>query len=255
MAIILSAVGAFLVAQPSFLSDKGEDEQNHRHPYAWVGYLTAMGGSVLGGLLFTIVRKAKEAHLLNLLWSWTVGSTFISLTFALTVAELRLPQGFTWIYVLLMCTLGTLAHFMMNYAGQRAPAGPSALLRSSDVLFAYLWEFLIFKNSINGMTIGGVGLICLGIGLVAYSKYLDRKKKAKTRSLRDLVTESTSDSETVEMERVLRFERPRRDGFVRVRSQDSMLSSSLTELLDNEEALKKTCSLPGIEEEGVSSSP
>mmetsp|Transcript_13407 Transcript_13407/g.21927 ORF Transcript_13407/g.21927 Transcript_13407/m.21927 type:complete len:416 (-) Transcript_13407:165-1412(-) len=178
--ILLSAGGAILVAQPSFLFDKGgghASAESH-HPYAWIGYLTAMGGSLIGGCLFVIVRKAKAAHLLNLLWSWVVGSMLISFVLANTVSRMTFPSKLGWVYIAGMCTFGTFGHFMMNYAGQKAPAGPSALLRSTDVAFAYLWEFVIFKTAANGITILGVCMIGAGILLVAYSKYQERRGKS-----------------------------------------------------------------------------
>uniref|UniRef100_A0A7S2THL7 EamA domain-containing protein n=1 Tax=Lotharella oceanica TaxID=641309 RepID=A0A7S2THL7_9EUKA len=180
LAILLSTAGAFLVAQPSFLfGAKADSAADKAHPYAWVGYITAISGSIIGGCLFVIMRKARSAHLFQLLWSWVCGSIVVSLILANTLYTMSMPSTLGWLYVLGMCGFGTLGHFMMNYAGRMAPAGPSALLRSSDVLFAYLWEFFVFGQTANLVTIGGVVMIVVGIIVIAYAKARDGRKRGR----------------------------------------------------------------------------
>ncbi|GAB5361545.1 hypothetical protein AAMO2058_000722200 [Amorphochlora amoebiformis] len=166
-AIFFCSVGAVLVAKPTFIFG-GSDEN---HPLAWVGYLTALGGSIIGGVLFVVIRKLKAAHFLQLVWSWVTFSVIISLILANTITQMTNPTPRQWFYCSCMIGFGTIGHFMLNYAARIAPAGPSSIVRSSDVLFAYIWEVIVFGESVSGLTIGGVAMIIIGIGIVGWSKW------------------------------------------------------------------------------------
>ncbi len=168
VAIITCAVGAVLIAQPPALFPGSEGPAKHKD-VLWLGYIGAILGSCAGGSLFVIMRRVRSrAHTLQLILSWAIFGAIFSLSLVLLTDKMRAPSAKGWKYILLMCVLGSGGHFLMNYAGRLAPAGPSALLRSSDVIFAYVWEATIFKEKVNGITIGGVVFIMVGIACVAY---------------------------------------------------------------------------------------
>jgi len=202
LAIVLCAAGAVLVAQPTFIFGHKDDEDVNDHPYRWIGYFTALAGSFLGGVLFVVMRRAKQAHVLQLLWSWVVGSVCLSLILANTVTHMVKPSTEAWGYIIGMCVTGMVGHFMMNYSGRLVPAGPSSLLRSSDVVFAYIWEFTIFGEAVNLVTITGVVMILVGIVLVAVNKMNQNRLRHMRSSaeFKHIATEELDIEEELELE-------------------------------------------------------
>ena len=69
-----------------------------------------------------------------------------------------------------MSVIGSMAHFLLNYAGQLAPASLSSVVRSSDLMFAYIWEIFIFSTIPNGWTWMGVGFISLSLIIITVQK-------------------------------------------------------------------------------------
>eukprot|EP00466_Bigelowiella_natans_P011282 jgi/Bigna1/72114/fgenesh1_pg.18_\ len=177
-ATTLCALGAFLIAQPSFIfSHHGRAEEAGASSgglggQTWLGYITAFGGTIGGGIVFVIMRRAKEAHTVQLVWSWVCGSALFSLILGNTISVFTWPTSEAWQSIVPLLLLGLCGHMLLNYAGRLAPAGPAALIRSSDVIYAYVWEYFIFGEDVNWITLLGAGGIVVGISLIAYSKYL-----------------------------------------------------------------------------------
>jgi len=180
LAVLMCTGGALMIAQPSFLFGHEAAAATHEEKgassgglgdYIWVGYLTALGGTIGGGIVFVIMRRAKEAHTVQLVWSWVCGSFTFSIILGNTISRFVWPSTRAWLCIVPMCLLGIGGHLLLNYAGRLAPAGPGALVRSSDVVFAYLWEFLIFREDVSWVTLLGAAAIMAGIALIAYAKY------------------------------------------------------------------------------------
>jgi hypothetical protein len=76
-----------------------------------------------------------------------------------------------------MSVIGSMAHFLLNYAGQLAPASLSSVVRSSDLMFAYIWEIFIFSTIPNGWTWMGVGFISLSLIMITVQKIKEHQNK------------------------------------------------------------------------------
>lgn len=185
VATIASVVGATLIAGPTFLfSNKSiQTEENHDivNP---TGYVTAFIGSFFGSFVIILIRKAGTLGVsaLQLLFSWaTFGITFsfvFRYIFEPIEGQWRSPPSTkSWLYILAMCSIGSLAHFLMNYAGRMGPAGLSSIVRSSDILFAYLWQILIFDDVVTLTTILGVICVLSSLIVIALQKWKDETDK------------------------------------------------------------------------------
>lgn len=110
---ILSVAGSVLIAQPSFLF--GQEQAQ-----ASLGHLTGILGACCAAGVFTLVRKAGSigAHTLQLLFSWFFFGTLFSIIGILWGHSAKLPPTLeSWIYVIAMSIIGSIAHFLLNYAG------------------------------------------------------------------------------------------------------------------------------------------
>mmetsp|Transcript_26975 Transcript_26975/g.62066 ORF Transcript_26975/g.62066 Transcript_26975/m.62066 type:complete len:374 (-) Transcript_26975:323-1444(-) len=177
----VSAIGAICIAQPSFLFHSN-DASLEPKPNLF-GYVTASFGSIFGALVMVLIRKAGKAgaHTLQLFFSWGTFGISFSLLFSLLFNGLEgswrfPPQDSLW-YLLGMCSFGSVAHFLMNYAGKNAPAGLGSIMRSTDIVWAYLVEIIVFHQVPNTLTRIGVTLVVVSLIIVAIQKVKDQRKK------------------------------------------------------------------------------
>lgn len=183
LAALASVIGAILISRPSFIfQSNGSTRSNDIDPF---GYVTAILGSCCASAVVVLIRKAGTigAHTLQLLFSWCVFGILLSLLFGIVSnieggdSSWRIPSSrLAWLYVLGVCGIGSIAHFILNYAARLAPAGLSSIARASDIAYGYLWGVLIFKQKPFGSTLVGVVLIVLSLIGIAVQKTRDEKK-------------------------------------------------------------------------------
>jgi drug/metabolite transporter (DMT)-like permease len=203
LAAVASVTGAILIARPRFLfgghADDGPDPSGG---VPWLGYVTAALGSCTGSAVFILIRKAGTmgAHTLQLLFSWVCFGTIFSLAFGILQSRnhggWRLPPSRTsWMYVLCLCCLGSSAHFLTNYAGRLAPAGLASITRSSGLMWAYMFEVLIFGEVPKALTIVGVVLIATSLVAITLQKVRDERLASAATLEISTILEQDSDEE------------------------------------------------------------
>ena len=149
----------------------------------FVGYACAAMGTALGSWVFIFIRAARDAATEQLLISWCFFSIVASVSLALTAQRTTpwVPLRFD-----LRCgamfgsaAVGSVAHALLNWGGQRAPASLSAIARTGDVAFAFLWEVAIFHQVPTLLTVFGAFAVVSGIGLIALAKvWAERGERA-----------------------------------------------------------------------------
>ena len=178
IAAFACTIGATFIAGPSFLGFQSENvlESPSYNP---LGYATACLGSIFGASVIVLVRKAGKvgAHTLQLIISWATFGTLFGACLGMSSLGVdlegswRIPQSKAeYGYILAMCCIGSVAHFLMNFAAQLAPAGLSAIARSSDILRSYMFEICIFHVVPKAVTVLGVVLILTSLAGIAIGK-------------------------------------------------------------------------------------
>ena len=191
---VSSVIGATLIAGPTFLSLSSDvNNNNNMNP---IGYVTALIGSFFGAFVIILIRKAGTLGVstLQLLFSWSTFGILFSLLFRHIFDALHMemkwvmpPSTESWLYILGVCIVGSMAHFLLNYAARMAPAGLSSIVRSSDILFAYLWEVLVFGVKPMWTTIMGVILVLSSLSVIAIEKWNERKI-TKEKKMHPIIT-------------------------------------------------------------------
>lgn len=184
IAAFACVIGAALIAGPSFLGFQSENVL-HSPAYNPIGYATALLGSFFGATVIVLVRKAGNlgAHTLQLIVSWAVFGAFFGTCLGMSSAGIelegpwRMPESKAEFgYILALCCVGSVAHFLMNYAAKLAPAGLSAIARSSDILWSYSFEIVIFHVVPRAVTVFGVILIVTSLAGIALLKVQNERK-------------------------------------------------------------------------------
>mmetsp|Transcript_43363 Transcript_43363/g.64290 ORF Transcript_43363/g.64290 Transcript_43363/m.64290 type:complete len:393 (-) Transcript_43363:152-1330(-) len=169
-AAVTTVFGSILIARPNFLFHDNNDATTTT-PSNSLGYITALLGSLCSATVILFVRKAGKmgVHTLQLLFSWCFFAiVFSSVLNLVEEASFVWPSSTTsWIYILGLSLLGSMAHFLMNYAGRLAPASVTSIIRSSSILWGYVLEMLVFDQIPMWTSLVGAMLICTSLVVVA----------------------------------------------------------------------------------------
>jgi drug/metabolite transporter (DMT)-like permease len=193
--VVLSVGGAVLIAQPSVLF--GGANESSSSSGRILGYVSGVLGSVMAAGVVTLIRKAGliGAHTLQLLFSWVFFGVLFSGLGAFVQRWKAPPNGTCWWYILCMSVFGSMAHVLLNYAGRLVPAGASSIMRSTNIVWAYLWEVVIFHVHPGLLTWCGVFLIGTSLVMVALQQVFAERsgKGAATVSQEDETSVGSDD--------------------------------------------------------------
>eukprot|EP00977_Amphora_coffeiformis_P027505 scaffold34616_cov275-Amphora_coffeaeformis.AAC.3 len=197
---LASVTGGLLIARPTFLFGPQQHNQDNADTDAdnlgrttitninRLGYITALLGACTAASVLILIRKAGSvgAHTLQLLFSWAAFGLILSLLCRPLDEPWQMPinstsnsddSNHTLIYVLAMCSIGSVGHFLLNYAGKLAPAGPASIMRSSDMAFAYVWQVLVFHQQPTLITMVGVAFISVATLTLAITKVRNERSQ------------------------------------------------------------------------------
>ena len=261
-----SITGAVLIAQPTFLfgsdplsgtansapamssspsSSQHQIDQGVSSSVPTLGYVSALLGACCASSVLILIRKAGSvgAHTLQLLFAWaSFGFAFSSLIGLATTLE---EEAWHWpssrrvcLYIFFMCAVGSAGHFLLNFAGKLAPAGPAAVVRSADLAMAYVWEILVFHQHPTVLTLSGVILIATAILTLAMDKVRQERRLQSLNNARELVSTSDDEDELDDVEMIQSMERKSRttglSGYSHLNSNVTSEDATEEESLDGE---------------------
>jgi len=172
IAVFLSIAGALCIAQPHYLFGNGKwTNSGDTSDCEWFGYVVALFGSFCGGLLLIIIKMiGNSAHIVHLLFSQFVFQALTSILLHIIDTDWVLPGEDDMWDILLVILFGTVAHLMMNYAGTICHAGAGSIMRSTDVLWGYLWQITVFDVLPDPLAVIGAVLVLLSALVVGQAK-------------------------------------------------------------------------------------
>ena len=190
MAIILSVTGSVLVARPDFLfGEQNEvvlnitDADNSTTPVPSTGFLdsrasgviSALSTSVLAGFVLVIIRYMKNISNAQQLWPWSVTTAVLSaiITYARD-GSLPLVISPSWTqlgYVSATIFFGVGGHWLMTFGVRFSQPGPASLIRTTEIVHAYIFEIFILGEHPPGLTLLGVSLVVCAVTAVAVDKW------------------------------------------------------------------------------------
>lgn len=153
-----------------------------------IGYMVAFLGGIFAAAVLIFIRKAGKLglHTLQLLSSWCIfGATFsficgMTLFQSLEGPWIVPPSKEAYGYILAYCSIGSVAHFLLNYAARFCRAGVASIVRSSDILWAYLYQVVVFQEQPMKSTMFGVLLIILALSMIAIDNIWNEQDNASS---------------------------------------------------------------------------
>ncbi|XP_043845899.1 solute carrier family 35 member G1 isoform X2 [Dromiciops gliroides] len=154
---LFAIAGVLLIARPPFLfgSNTAEIEDDHSHHLK--GALAAVGSALCGALTLVILRKVgKSVHYLLSIWYYLVIGLLECVIALFVLGEWRLPHcGLDRLYLILIALLGLGGQIFITRALQIEKAGPVSIMKTMDVVFAFILQIIFLHKIPTWWTIGG----------------------------------------------------------------------------------------------------
>jgi drug/metabolite transporter (DMT)-like permease len=128
------------------------------------GHLFALLGSAIGGMAAVMVHKARERNgPLIIYFYFCLTGTLLSLPF---VQEFRVPNANQAIVLILASIAALVAQILMNQGFRYCGAAEGSLILMSEIIFAGIGGFLIFKDPFTTrFLLGALLIVGSGLGL------------------------------------------------------------------------------------------
>ncbi|XP_074518715.1 solute carrier family 35 member G1 [Halichoeres trimaculatus] len=177
---IFTLTGVILIARPPFIFGEHLHGIEGNYTNHIKGTIAAFGGAIGAALTFVVIRKiGKSVHYYLSVWYYAVIG-FIQCIIAVSVlGEWRLPLcGRDRWMMMLIALLGVAGQTFLTKALQIEKAGPVALVRTFDVVLAFIFQFLFFNRAPTWWSLGGALCVVLSTSGVALRKWYSSSRKS-----------------------------------------------------------------------------
>ena len=153
LAVLLGWAGIMLVAQPDWLN-------GGMTSLPMTAIVIALGGAAFTALAYVCVRRlSRTEHPLVIILYFPMLS--VPLTLPLVARHGVMPVGAEWIWLLGVGVFTQLGQIWVTEGLSRMPAARATSINYVQVVFAALWGWLVFSESLNGWVIAGSILVLI----------------------------------------------------------------------------------------------
>ncbi|XP_062436418.1 solute carrier family 35 member G1, partial [Rhea pennata] len=182
---LFAIAGVVLIARPPFLFGSSVTGIEGDYTDHLKGTIAAIASAVSAALTFVILRKVgKSVHYFLSIWYYAViGLTGCVITLSLT-NEWSLPHcGKDRVLLILIAVLGLGGQIFLTKALQIEKAGPVAIMKTMDVVFAFILQILFLNHLPTWWTVGGALCVIASSSGTAIRKWQQSSKKAKENEI------------------------------------------------------------------------
>ncbi|CAG7816341.1 unnamed protein product, partial [Allacma fusca] len=166
---IFTSLGVFVIVRPPILTGGADFDTD-----TLIGASLAFMSMLCNSTVIILMRKIRQVHwalMLLTFGSWGVAE---SLVVALGFGVLQLPQG-TWDSFLTLVVLPVLVfcgQISIILAVKFENAGPVSLIRTCDVIFSFIWQFIFLSVLPDVYSLVGAIIVVCGVVITAFRKWL-----------------------------------------------------------------------------------
>ena len=194
-AMLLSIVGVVLVAKPPFIfggsgervlddgcPDDGttaEDDEDSSSAAGAIAAVIALMGAMGSGFSNVILRKLKNENSMVAVQYMAMCSSILAPVLLLVSAQkVNFPSAIQWLLMIAIGFLGFLGQVFVTKGIQMEAAGPAAMMRNLDILFAYIYQVALLGQPANGLSILGACFVVTCAVIIGTRKWLSTKRRA-----------------------------------------------------------------------------
>ncbi|XP_060533993.1 solute carrier family 35 member G1 [Cylas formicarius] len=172
--IILTFIGVVLITRPPIIfgntiNSLGESDQR---PEMW-GAVAAFSSTLFGANAYVILRALKDVHYSVIMANFGTYGFVQCIMFTYFIGALCLPTCGTDRYLIVALAVSSfLGQILLTTAMQMEQAGPVSIARSSDIVYAFIWQVLFFNEIPNRFSVAGAILVMSSIILTGLRKWV-----------------------------------------------------------------------------------
>ncbi|CAG7677730.1 unnamed protein product [Allacma fusca] len=168
LSTLIALAGVACITRPPFITGEKLDLE------LVVGVCFAFMCTIFRGVAIVIVRYLKKVHYSVVLFGFGTFGMVQSLVLAWSYQVMDLPN--TPIDITLTVGMGLLScvgQICLVLALKAENAGPVALVRTCDVVFAFIWQMVFLRKIPDFYSVLGGCVVLLGVLLAAFRKYIE----------------------------------------------------------------------------------
>ncbi|XP_071317928.1 solute carrier family 35 member G1 [Trachinotus anak] len=177
---VFTITGVILIARPPFLFGDHTRGIEGNYTSHIKGTIAAFAGAIAAAFTFVVLRKmGKSVHYYLSVWYYAVIG-FIECVITVSVlGEWKIPFcGRDRWMLMLIAVLGIAGQSFLTKALQIEKAGPVALMRTVDVLLAFIFQFIFFNRAPTLWSLGGALCVVVSTSGVAVRKWCSSSRKS-----------------------------------------------------------------------------
>lgn len=192
--IILTLFGVVLITRPSIFFEDEMTSMSTDHTVIdrdaqtisnmW-GAVAAISSTLFGANAYVTLRALKGIHYSVIMSNFGAFALVytVGISWFLNVLCMPYCTPDRWL-VLALGIFSFLGQILLTISLQLEEAGPISIARSADIVFAFIWQILFFKEIPSGYSIAGAMIVTFSViltGLKKWSKTLPRESTVRKR--------------------------------------------------------------------------
>lgn len=172
--VIVTLIGVILITRPPVLFSDTVDSlgDSKQHTEIW-GAVAAFSAMLFGANAYVLLRALKGIHFSVIMTNFGSFALIQCLLVTWLIGALCLPQCGTDRYLIVALALFSFGgQILLTLALQMEQAGPVAIARSSDIVFAFIWQVLFFNEIPNRFSIIGAILVMSSVLVTGLRKWV-----------------------------------------------------------------------------------
>uniref|UniRef100_A0A8C6STK2 Solute carrier family 35 member G1 n=1 Tax=Neogobius melanostomus TaxID=47308 RepID=A0A8C6STK2_9GOBI len=176
---VFTLTGVILIARPPFIFGKHLSGIESNYSNHIKGAVAAFAGAIGAACTIVILRKiGKSVHYYISVWYYAVIGLIECIITVSVLGEWKIPScGRDRWMLMLIAVLGIAGQSFLTKALQIEKAGPVALMRTVDVLLAFIFQFIFFNHPPTWWSLGGALCVVASTSGIALRKWCNSSRK------------------------------------------------------------------------------
>ena len=183
ISIISGICGVILITQPTFIFH-GNAAKNNNNTINYLGVFFCLFAAVINGFAFLCLRKLKDIPAIYSVFSYSfgviIGTLIIGLLFDYNDWKgIDFNKYYDFTLLISIGIFGFLGQFLKTKSCQFIEGGIGSIVRSTDVIFAYLWQITFFHIIPTWITFCGAFCVILPVIIISIMKIKDSRDRKR----------------------------------------------------------------------------
>lgn len=176
---VFTLTGVILIARPPFIFGKHLSGIESNYSNHIKGAVAAFAGAIGAACTIVVLRKiGKSVHYYLSVWYYAVIGLIECIITVSVLGEWKIPScGRDRWMLMLIAVLGIAGQSFLTKALQIEKAGPVALMRTVDVVLAFIFQFIFFDRAPTWWSLGGALCVVASTSGIALRKWYNSARK------------------------------------------------------------------------------